>query len=426
MKLFDLRRGAGRVMFVFAGGNAIASIIGMASGLLTARLVEPADLGLFNGFKLILAYLPFVQMGIINGLSRELPYHAARNELVAAQGLAATAMTWMLWAASVSGIVVLILGGRAGVLGNWKHALGWLTMVECVFFLFMSRYLEATFQATSNFERLAKVRVTMAFSHFLLLILVWKYHFWGLCLRVVLVEQIAFWMLWNLRPFKVRLQFDRKNLGLLMRTGFPIFLCGQTYGWWEALNKTLILKDLGKEQFGFYAVSLLVLQFGSILPVALAQITYPKMCEMYAAVPRIGVLIRYTLGPSFLLFLAMLCGWLVVRYLHVIPKFLSLVLPKYINGTEAAEWTLLFVALRSFGAVMMIFNAIKKQWYRLGAILIGVATYITFYLFFLGRSAPLAGYVKGMVLGQCAFVSSGFLFLLILYLRERKFLVVAP
>jgi len=67
-------------MFVFAGGNAIASIIGMASGLLTARLVEPADLGLFNGFKLILAYLPFVQMGIINGLSRELPYHAARND----------------------------------------------------------------------------------------------------------------------------------------------------------------------------------------------------------------------------------------------------------------------------------------------------------------------------------------------------------
>jgi hypothetical protein len=43
-------------------------------GFLLVRMVEPSDLGVFNGIALAIDYAAFLHLGILTGLNRELPY----------------------------------------------------------------------------------------------------------------------------------------------------------------------------------------------------------------------------------------------------------------------------------------------------------------------------------------------------------------
>ena len=73
-----------------AGGNLLAMALRMGGGLIQARLVDPAVLGYFASFALVLGYAPFLQLGIFNGLNREFP-------LFIGKGNPAHARNWPPW-----------------------------------------------------------------------------------------------------------------------------------------------------------------------------------------------------------------------------------------------------------------------------------------------------------------------------------------
>ena len=67
-----------------AGGNLVAMGMRLAGGILLGRLVEPSTLGLFAGIGLVLGYASIAQMGVLNGVNRELPYHMGRGDIARA------------------------------------------------------------------------------------------------------------------------------------------------------------------------------------------------------------------------------------------------------------------------------------------------------------------------------------------------------
>ena len=77
-----------------AGGNVLSMLLRMVGGYFQARLVVPAMLGLFNGIGLVMNYIPFLQLGILHGLNRELPYYVGRGEYDRVKQLAAAAQAW--------------------------------------------------------------------------------------------------------------------------------------------------------------------------------------------------------------------------------------------------------------------------------------------------------------------------------------------
>ena len=58
-----------------AGGNIVNFCLRLIGGVLQARFVSPSVLGLFNGIGLVLGYVPFLQLGILNGLNRVISLH---------------------------------------------------------------------------------------------------------------------------------------------------------------------------------------------------------------------------------------------------------------------------------------------------------------------------------------------------------------
>lgn len=114
----------------------LSSFLRMAAGFLTARLSDPAVLGLFNGLGLVLGYVPFLQIGVLNGLSRELPYYVGKGEHDRVRALAAAAQAWALAVGVLVAAGLFAVAGWHGVHGEWQLAAGWATQAVSALLLF--------------------------------------------------------------------------------------------------------------------------------------------------------------------------------------------------------------------------------------------------------------------------------------------------
>lgn len=417
--MVEPRRSLGRLVMILAGGNIIASILRMLGGLFTARLVEPAVLGVFNGMGLVLGYLPFLQLGIMNGLARELPYHVGRGEQGRAMELSAAGQAWALLLGCLTLSVFLALGAWHALHGAWQNAAGWASYGVGGWLLFYGTYyLEITYRTSGDFARLSFVTVVQAVCGVLLLVAVWLLDFYGLCLRFLAVGLIGFGLLWHFRPVRVRPRFSFLNLKHLLRVGAPIFFVAQISTWWTVLNHTAILKFIGTKGFGMFALSIIATDSLSIIPIAVIQVTYPKIAQLYGETGRIRPLIEYLWRPTALLVLGMVPITVIAWVL--LPPVARLALPRYVEGIPAAQWGILVAFLFSFHSPNSVFIAVGKIGYYLVAIVTGMLVHgVALFLLLRNRTA-LECFPQAMIVGRIAFLLLCYLLLARLWRQDGE------
>lgn len=402
---------------LFAGGNLISLILRMLGGILTARVVTPSVLGLFNGLGLVLSYAPLLQLGILNGLSRELPFLIGKGDGKTAQELAAAAQ---IWALVVGGTVSLILGGLSVwfiIQHKWELAAGWITYAFGAMALFYGHYyLQITYRTRGDFAKLALFNMITNIIGILSILFVWKYGFYGLCIRYLVIGIIDLGLLWYWRPIKVKPSFNWIHIKHLLKIGAPIFVVGQIYLWWIALDSTLVLRFMGSSGLGLYQLAIIVSSAIAVLPSAVSGITYPKMAEEFGSTNKIENLIHIVRKPIIYMTLgiipAVFLAWKSLPYLTLF------LMPKYANGINAAQWTLLVAALLCLTPINSAFNVVKRQDLYGFAMIIGLVAYLGS-LFYLIRGKPyLAAFPQAMAIGQSIFI--GFCYLFLAYLKGKE------
>ena len=80
----------GKVIFRYASAQIISNIFRLVSGFLVVRFISPDLYGQFTGIGVYVGYIFIGQGGIINGLSRELPYQLGRKNDAYAQEMASS------------------------------------------------------------------------------------------------------------------------------------------------------------------------------------------------------------------------------------------------------------------------------------------------------------------------------------------------
>lgn len=387
------------------GGNLTATAVRMVSGFLTARCVEPAVMGLFSGIGLVQGYIPGLQLGILNGLSRELPYYVGKGEQERVRDLAAAAQAWALLLGSV---VSLTLAGVAiwyAVLGRWAFAVGWLTNAVSAFALFYGTfYLQITYRTRGDFARLALNDVIQSIATLVLVVVVWWLAFYGLCLRTVLVALLQLMLLWHWRPVRVRSKWSRKQLLHLLKVGAPIFVVGQGYTYWGTLDSTLMLWYCGSRGLGLYALANMASAAMQILPGAVIGVLYPQMAEEYGRSGNLHVLAKSTVRPMAMSLLIVLpltvAGWFLV------PPVIRALLPKYVDAIPVVQWALFMAPVMCFGPVNNVFNVIKRQDLYAVTIFAGMVAYYGCLRWLLRNGPELTAFPKAMVAGKIVFMLS--------------------
>ncbi len=409
----------GLLTAVFAGGNVLSLLLRMAGGFLIARFTEPAVLGLFSGLGLVLGYAPFIQLGVLNGLNRELPYLIGKGDREQAFALAATAQCWALLVGGAIALVLTLIAVWYALEGDRMMAVGWAAQAVGVFLLFYAQlYLQITYRTRGDFARLAVINVAQNGLGLVLVLLVLFFGFYGLCLRSVLIGMIALALLWRWRPVRVAPAWDPPKWFHLFKVGGPIFFVGQIYAWWTVLDSTLVLHFLKTSGLGFYQLAVIAGTTLALLPGSLSQIVYPRMAEQYGRTGKLRDLIDQVWRPVLYLCIAtvpaVLAGW------FLIPPLTKTFLPQYSPGISAAQWTLVSIAISCLEPVNIVFNVVKRQDLYIVAIGLGLATYVVSVLWLTSSEAYLAAFPQAMVMGRIFFIICCYYLIGLLWKKETS------
>ncbi len=417
----------GSILFLagsLASGNLVAMALRMVGGIILARLVAPSTLGLFAGIGLALGYAPVLQLGILNGLNRELPYFVGKGDTQKVKELAAAAQAWAL---IVGTVVFLALTGIAAwqlAHGEMWKAAGWFTNAILALFLFYSTYyLQMTFRSAHDFARLAWTSVVEGVVALLSLALVALLSFYGMCLRVIVASAVSTVILYRWRPVRVAPKWNTGHLKHLLIIGAPIFGVGQIYGWWGGVvNSTLVLKFSGTTGMGLYSMVLVAIAALEIIPTAVAQVIYPRMAEQYGRGCSKRALVRITWKPMVAtaagLALVVVAGW------FAIGPLVRLIIPKYADAVPAMQWALLLPFINSFQPLNSIFNVVRRQDLYIASIALGIAAYGGGLIALLHNEVQLTAFPQAMLIGRVVFMATCYLFVWRLQRKEPQ--VEAP
>ncbi|MEI6646563.1 MAG: oligosaccharide flippase family protein [bacterium] len=402
-----------------AGGNYASMAVSMVSGVLMGRLVAPTTLGLFNGIGLVLGYAPFLQLGILNGLNRELPYFVGKGDRKCVEELASAAQAWAL---IVGGVVCVGLSCVAVwhvAHGQWQEAAGWFTNAILSLFLFYNTfYLQMTYRTSHDFARLALVGVIQSLAGLVLLLLVVWLNFYGLCLRALLIGAIGMGILYRFRPVRVGPKWNIGHLKHLLIIGAPIFAVGQIYSLWSVICSTLVLKLAGVEGMGLFAMVTMASSAIELIPSAVSQVVYPRMAEQFGRNARVRSLLHMSWKPIIVTAVGMIpviaiAWWLVgpvVRY----------VIPAYANAVPAMQWGLIFSYVGCFGPVCNVFNVIRRQDLYVVAIIFGMAVSGGSLMWLIRNGVSLVAFPQAMMIGRIVFMLICYLCIVHLSHCEQK------
>ena len=408
-----------KITAIFAGGNMVGLFLRTLAGFLAARFVAPATLGLFNGFNLTNKYALLLQFGTINGLAREIPYAIGQDDYQRAQHLTAAGYAWM-WL--MTGIAFLILGGmgvHTFVTGPLEHAVGWFTFAFIVAFSLLFHIYEVTYRTHSNFGKLATIEVIRAVLSVVLLVAVYFLDFYGLCIRGFLLAFAGLALVYIWRPMKeVRPSWSWPNLKELWKVGLPIYAVAQLEVLWQAVNGTLVLKILGTEGMGLFALAMTIGNVMQIIPNAFSKVTMPRAAMTFGKGGRFRSVFGTLIKPTLILFAMMVPA--VVIGIPMVDWFTRTFLPNYVGGIAAAQWALVMAGLWSLRIVAVALTVVKRQDILFVNRLIGIAVWGVA-LFLLNRPEPyLASFPQAMVAGRTAYLIAGYTAALYLARKEGR------
>jgi O-antigen/teichoic acid export membrane protein len=412
------RRSMLYLVCALVGGNLIGKLLRMVGGILQARCVTPEVLGLFNLIGLVLGYLPFLQLGILNGVNRELPYFIGKGDKKRVMELVAAAQAWALL---LSGAVSVCLFGVAImelVRGEMWLAAGWTANAFLAMAMFYNTYyLQMTYRTSHDFARLAMAGVVENVVGLVAVVFVALLSFYGLCVRAVLVAAVSTAFLFYWRPVRVWPAWDGRQLKHLLIIGAPIFVVGQLYSWWTVLDSTLVVWYAGTEALGLYALVVMAGSTMDMLPQAVGHVLYPRMAEQYGRTGVLGNLVRMSILPTIITVVSMALmvavGW------WLVDPVVQLLLPRYVKAVPAVQWSLLLSVVASFEIMLSVYNVVRRQDLYTVALVLGMAAYFGALVWLTRGGVSLVAFPQAMLIGRAVFIGTGCVLLISLARKKH-------
>lgn len=384
-----------RDVATFLGGNVGTNVIALVGSLLVARWTEPADMGRWTYALLIATYLSALQLGVFNGLNRQIPYYAGRQDAERSLQMAEAAYAWCIALSVASMAVSAAIAVYFVATSEWTALGTGLAISVVVTSSWSLQYLTVTHSANGHFTQLARKTLAAALIGLILAPLTLAFGYAALLIRAAVLAVITSALLHRERPMPVKPRWDFAALLELGRVGLPVWLVGQVAALVMTLDRVVLSNSA--TELGHYTVAVQFATMASMIPVAFNAVFYPQMARRYGQTHAAGELWSLALKASAFASVAGIIagaiGWISV------PWFIKLVLPAYIQGTAAAQWAALMGAALGFSIFNNIFNVLGRQDVYLVCALLGVAVFfgLWFTLAGLGTQPRLVCAAQSMI-----------------------------
>jgi O-antigen/teichoic acid export membrane protein len=322
------------------GATAIGHVLAAATSLMLRFLLDPAEMGIWQGLKLVLGYANYTNLGTSKAAARELAIARGRGDVSRARRSINLAFTFNTLTSSVYALVVLVVAASIAVWGDgpWRWAwcgglaaMGLLAVLQrhVTFLVTLLRSLQA-FALTSQVAVLeAVLTLTAAGSA------AWWLGLPGLygASLVVLVGALV-WMKRGGAP-SLDWAWNVAELQKLIAIGGPMLLVGLLTALFRSLDKLLILACLDDREFQLGCYSLAILATTQLTGVAsmLSIVMGPRLAEMLGHAEDQRAAARLAARTIELQAVIMTAAG--VLMIVAAPPFFSRVLPEYRDGLTA-------------------------------------------------------------------------------------------
>jgi O-antigen/teichoic acid export membrane protein len=268
----------------FAFSQYLVRLLNLARGLIAARLLGPAAYGAWSALLLLFDYGGCAPLGTYQGLDRVVPARIVDGderllERAKRSGLFNVLVLSALYAAACMAYFARSSGQIRGAWGLSGIAL----TLGCVAMTNLSLYhltlmrshgnigtVSAWFLLQSVIGVVLGLALTPAFGVWGLL--------WGWVVGTAVATATAMWRGHAVVP--LRMSPSRDSLDLLA-VGFPMFMYALSAFLMRSLDRVIILRFIGTEALGLYALAVSAVTFLLTLPDALAYVLYPQLVRRY-------------------------------------------------------------------------------------------------------------------------------------------------
>ncbi|HUY91272.1 MAG TPA: hypothetical protein VMV10_21215 [Pirellulales bacterium] len=365
--------------------------LAVATSLLLRFVLDPAQMGVWQGLKLFLNYANYANLGISKGAARELTVALGKGDVAEAeQGLnlafTVNTLSSLLYGALLAA-AGLWIGLSSGGIGRNAWTLGLLALAVLVV---VQRHL--TFHVTilrcrQAFALTSKLAIVE--GALTLLVVGGCAYSWGLQglyagTLLVLLASLAYLKACGAEPFAWA--WNRREIARLIGIGGPILLAGAASVLLQSIDRLMILACSESREFelGCYSLSLLVGGQISGLANMLSLVMGPRYGELFGSTGqrRSVALLAARASELQACLLALAGGWAIVLAVPVLGRLF----PAYRPGVAPAVWLVPGAVALGLGlpANQYLVAVYRERW-ALAAVLSGVV------LAALGSYAALAG-----------------------------------
>lgn len=387
----------------------------MLSGFLVVQAIAPEIYGQFSGVGIFLGYILIGHGGIINGLSRELPYELGRGNEEEAKKMASSVFFLSIFISILSALFFLSFSLYYFICSEFKTGVIYSSYsLMASIHLINKQFLPVLYRTNKDFNKLSKQNILLGLGNLVTVSFVWLWGFWGLCIRGIVLYLFEFFLLFKGKPYRLKIEYNLAHYKKLFKTGFPIFMVGQINPLWATIMNNIIFSVGGAAYYGLYALSTIVQGAVGVIPASFSSVIYPRMSIMLGQGKTVSQILKSNIRSLFFQFGVMLSIAIVGVFL--LPIVIPFLLPKYTEGIPAAQWMLFVPVAMSFGALANIYNVVKKQgWYFVSLITGALVGSLFVYLQIKPNGFYLEVFPQGMLLGIAIqqILSIGFIKLLL-------------
>jgi O-antigen/teichoic acid export membrane protein len=354
-----------------------------------------------------LPYALFFQLGIFNGLNRELPFYMGKKDQNSVDELVASAswLSRLLVILSALVLPVVILAYILFFETRNNYVISIMAVGIMIAAQFSSNYLTVTFRARQSFDQLSKAYFVQGILIIISLFMIYRWKYEGMLVRAVILSISLPLMLYYIRPFRVKSRFIREPLILLLKTGLPLFSFAYVQGITRTLSRVVLLSVSGVLAVGYYSPALAILTAMKLLPSVLGRYLYPQMSYQLGKGTDAALLWRWVWKSSLGLVLILtpigIIGW------FIIPWLINTYFTQYTEGIFA---TRLAVISGILSGAIVGFNVLfsLKSWKWLS--ILTTAKFLMNYglmKFFAEQMKPIDGISIGLLISDFIYLFLG-------------------
>lgn len=324
-------------IFYFSGSILVSNFILVLREVFSARLLGPIAYGGWHLLRLVLGYTRYSDLGVLLGMSRQLPYYLGKNEEDRAQ----------VHIRDVSSTTAIVSSISVGVLSGcilWRQYEA-VSLSVAIFFCLLvvtqqiHLFLALLQIAYGKLAQRGRQEIIASITGLLLVLLLFKQGLTGITVAVALSFALSsVYVIYKIGlVFRIRLAIG--EFVQLVRTGFPMVIDGLLSLSFRSIDRVYVIIFFDQQALGHYGIAFTAYSFFGTIFASISNALIPKFSKLYGSTESVQSLKNLLIKA-----LTVLCylAPLPIGILYLMLEFpISRFLPNYIPAIAPTKVTLL-------------------------------------------------------------------------------------